>query len=55
MTDDATALHLSNHHRATLSSLLRYSTGHDIEGPDVLALLDAMGTSTRATTASTWL
>jgi thiamine biosynthesis lipoprotein ApbE len=44
MTDDVTSPHLNNHHRDTLASILRHPTGHNIEWPDVLSLLEAVGT-----------
>ena len=44
MTDDVTPMHLNNHHRDTLASILRHPTGHNIEWPDVLSLLEAVGT-----------
>jgi len=44
MTDDAAPLHLNNHHRDTLDSILRHPTGHNIEWLDVLSLLEAVGT-----------
>jgi len=43
MTDDATPTHLNNHHRDTLASILRHPAGHNIEWPDVLSLLEAIG------------
>ena len=44
MTDDVTPTHLNNHHRDTVASIFRHPTGHNIEWPDVLSLLQAVGT-----------
>ena len=44
MTDDDTSTHLNNHHRATLASIYRHPTSHNIEWLDVLSLLEAVGT-----------
>ncbi|MFJ2369874.1 hypothetical protein [Microbacterium sp. NPDC087665] len=38
MPDESTA-HLSEHHRKTLSHLEQHPTSHNLEWPDVLALL----------------
>jgi hypothetical protein len=36
--------HLNNHHRGTLQKIFQHPAGHNIEWPDVLALLEVVGT-----------
>jgi hypothetical protein len=36
--------HLNNHHRDTLRQIFQHPTSHNIEWPDVLSLLEAVGT-----------
>jgi len=44
LADDTDPAHLNNHHRDTLASIFRHPTGHNIEWPDVLSLLEVVGT-----------
>jgi hypothetical protein len=39
--------HLSGHHRDTLDRLLQHPTSHNTEWPDVVSLLEAVGTITQ--------
>ena len=39
--------HLSNHHRDTLLKIFQHPTSHNIEWPDVLSLLEAVGSAER--------
>ncbi len=43
MSDTPKAMHLSNHHRETLRSILQHPSGHNIEWKAVLSLLSAVG------------
>ena len=43
MSDTPNAMHLSNHHRETLRSILQHPSGHNIEWKAVLSLLSAVG------------
>jgi hypothetical protein len=36
---------LSNHHRDTLAKIFQHPTSHNIEWPDVVSLLNAVGTA----------
>ncbi|MFF5297456.1 hypothetical protein [Paractinoplanes globisporus] len=38
--------HLDSHHRTTLRKILQHDGGHNIEWPDTLSLLDAVGSVT---------
>jgi len=43
VSDTPKAMHLSNHHRETLRSILQHPSGHNIEWKAVLSLLSAVG------------
>jgi len=44
MTPGSEPVHLNNHHRATLAKLFQHPVSHNLEWPDVLSLLKAVGT-----------
>jgi hypothetical protein len=37
-------VHLNNHHRDTLKKIYQHPASHNIEWPDILSLLEAVGT-----------
>jgi hypothetical protein len=46
MSSESEHVHLNNHHRDTLEKIFQHPTSHNIEWPDVMSLLDVVGTVT---------